>query len=350
MTLSDMMKTIERKARLLVIYFWRILFAENHLKCPWYKKLRANLFGGYLADQWVLYDFDHNDKKEYLSEYDWYRSRYINEPFSYIFNNKVVTSELLKHYVRVPETYFVRSKGFLFNSDGRTVDYSEAVEKLKQKGEAFIKPIDRGKGSNVSLLSYREGQLFFGTQPYSDDMLIDHLKSRRDWFLSESIKQHAYASALFDKTINTIRIITLRSPQTNQFEVFFAVQRIGTEKTIPVDNGSQGGLIAKIDLRTGELSEARSLHNLCVYTRHPDSDNQIEGVVIPDWDSIMEQVLFLSNKLSWVHFIAWDVLKTKDGICVIEANNSSGVNIIQLWGGQRNKELGDFYRFHGVIK
>ena len=36
--------------------------------------------------------------------------------------------------------------------------------------------------------------------------------------------------------------------------------------------------------------------------------------------------------------------------CIIEANTSSGVNIIQLWGGQRNGELGDFYRHYGVIR
>ena len=52
-----------------------------------------------------------------------------------------------------------------------------------------------------------------------------------------------------------------------------------------------------------------------------------------------------------MHFIAWDILIMEDGeICIIEANTSSGVNIIQLWGGQRNGELGDFYRYHGVIK
>lgn len=50
-----------------------------------------------------------------------------------------------------------------------------------------------------------------------------------------------------------------------------------------------------------------------------------------------------------MHFIAWDILLTSDGPCIIEANTSSGINIIQLWGPQRNGELGDFYRAHRVI-
>ncbi|MCL1797151.1 MAG: hypothetical protein FWG24_02345 [Eggerthellaceae bacterium] len=448
MWLSRFTKIVDRKARLFVIYFWRILFAKNHHNCAWNKKLRANIFGGFLADQWILYDFDHNDKREYLSEWDWYRSRYINEPFSFLLNNKIVASEMLKQYIRVPENYMLRNGKHLMGPQGKIVDYPEVIEMLKSKERVFIKPLDRGKGTDVTLLSYRvesvgdpkatthakhakhdetdehtehakhlentkhakapepdketteateateidsrraaaqaaadavvaakaaasskaaskaapnkdakaDGssepieQIYLNSEPCSEEALIAVLKSRRDWYMSEAVEQDAYAAKLFSKTTNTIRLITLRSPETKEFELFFAVQRIGTEKTIPVDNSSQGGLVAKIDLETGELSRARSLHNLHTYAKHPDSHNQIEGVVIPDWNNIKEQVVQLANRLPYLHFIAWDVLKMPHEICVIEANSSSGVNIIQLWGGQRNQKLGDFYRYHGIIK
>ena len=88
-----------------------------------------------------------------------------------------------------------------------------------------------------------------------------------------------------------------------------------------------------------------------MYKVHPDSQAPIEGAVIPNWDGLKEEILELANKMPYMHFIAWDILITDSGeMCIIEANTSSGVNIIQLWGGQRNKELGDFYRHHGVIK
>ena len=61
-------------------------------------------------------------------------------------------------------------------------------------------------------------------------------------------------------------------------------------------------------------------------------------------------MLELTNKLPYMYFIAWDIIITPNGISVIEANTSSGVNIIQLWGGQRYGELGDFYRHHRAIK
>jgi hypothetical protein len=349
MQISGIEKAIGRKIRLTAVYCRRILLAKNHQKCPWYKKLKANLSGGFLADQWILYDLDHNDRREYLSEYDWYRSRYINEPFSFLLNNKIIASEMLKQHIRVPENYVIKNGDFLVDLKGGMLGYNEAIEVLKAKGQVFIKPFDKGKGTDINLLSYREGQFYVDARPCSDKSLAALLKSRKNWYMSESVEQSDYASNLFEKTANTIRIITLRSPETKELVIFFAVQRIGTEKTIPVDNGSQGGLISKIDIGTGVLSEARSLHGLAAYPKHPDSHSQIEGVVVPFWEETKRQVLSLANKLPYMHFVAWDILMTQKGICVIEANTSSGVNIIQLWGGQRNRELGNFYRFHNII-
>ena len=337
------------KFRLFVLYWRRIVFAKNNFKCSFFKKLRANIFGGYLADQWILYDFDHNDKKQYLSEFDWYRSRYINEPFDFILNNKIAAAEVLKQYTRVPESYMIKNKGFLTSFDSREMTYEAAIDLLKEKGKLFIKPYGAGKGTGVNILIYEEGKIFVDKKEYTEEEFVKFLKNRDDWFICESMKQHAYSDAIYDKTVNTIRLITLRDIETHQFKIFFAVQRIGTFATIPVDNGSRGGLVAKIDLETGTLSEARCLHNLNVYKVHPDSQAPIEGAVIPNWDGLKEEILELANKMPYMHFIAWDILITDSGeMCIIEANTSSGVNIIQLWGGQRYGELGDFYRHHGV--
>ena len=117
-----------------------------------------------------------------------------------------------------------------------------------------------------------------------------------------------------------------------------------------MDNGSRGGLVANIDIDTGVLSEARCLHNRNVYENHPDSGAAIKNTKVPEWNKIKSDVLELARRMPYMYFIAWDIVLTKEGIAVIEANTSSGVNIIQLWGGQRNDELGDFYRHHKVIK
>lgn len=343
-------KTIIKKLKLFVLFFVRIVFAKNHFKVSLFNKLKANFGGGYLADQYALYHLDKNDKKEYLSEFDWYKSRYINEPFDFMMNNKVVCNLVIGQFVRIATTYAVKNRGHITSDDDKCTSYEDIIQLLKEVGDLIIKPYGRGKGIGVYRFSYRNGEFFVGETPSNEQEIISILKKNNNWMLCEYITQHKYASDLYDKTTNTIRMITLRDPKTDKIKIFFAVQRIGTSKTIPVDNASMGALVCKIDLETGELSEARTLHNHDVFEYHPDTNAQIKGARVANWDEIKRQILNLANKVSFMNFVAWDILVTDDGMCIIEANTSSGVNIIQLWGGQRQNELGDFYRYHKVIR
>ena len=337
---------LRRKMELGYRYLFRIWGAKNQFSLPVSVKIKANI-SGYLADQFILYNLDKNKMKDYLSEFEWYKSRYINEPFNDMFDNKIICNEVLEPYVLVPKIFAIKNQGILVSK----VDTYEGIIKLlyKQK-KLFIKPIKAGKGKGVSLLSERDGQLYLNEDVMSDAQMVEFLKKDSNWLISEAMEQVDYLKGLYDKTSNTIRLITWKSPNTREFEVFFAVQRIGTKDTIPVDNASRGGLIAKIDLETGVLSEARNLFSLNCWEYHPDSDAQIKGFRIPDWDDIKAEMLQLANKFPFMNFVAWDILLTERGICIIEANTSSGVNIIQLWGGQRTGSLGDFYRYHGIIK
>lgn len=340
-----------KKLKLFVLYWRRIVFVKNHFSVSPWDKLRANVFGGFLADQWALYELDMKKRKEYLSEFDWYRSRYINEPFDYMLNNKVVTTEVLRQYIRVPEILAVNSKGLAADLSGTPLSGDDELALVREAGKTIIKPFGKGKGNGVHCLSYDGTAYGIDGRTADECELRDLLEGSKDWYLSETMQQHPYAAALYDQTVNTIRIITMRDPETGRFKVFFAVQRVGTQKTIPVDNASQGGLVCRIDLESGRLSHARSLHNRTVYEHHPDSGIRFEDVVIPDWKELKQEILELVNHFPYLHFVAWDVIKLPDGTnCIIEANTSSGVNIIQLWGGQRNGELGAFYRHYKVIK
>lgn len=338
-----------KKIKLFVLYWTRIVFVKNKFKVSFFTKLRMNIFGGFLADQYVLYDLKHGDKREYLSEFDWYKSRYINEPFDFAFNNKVICAEIIKQYVSTPENYFIKNKGIILDFCNGVKNSADIIEMLYQKNKLFIKPFAQGKGNGVHLLSADENRIFVDGNLYTEDMMKQFLEERQDYIICECMQQHIYAQELYEKTVNTIRLITLRNTETHEFEICFAVQRIGTAKTIPVDNGSKGGLIAKIDLDRGTLSEARCLHDLNTYFNHPDSGAKIKGMKIPGWREIKIQILNVCKKFPYMDFIAWDLLVTDKGLCVIEANTSSGVNILQLWGGQKNEILGDFFRYYDVI-
>lgn len=344
------LKKCEKKAKLVLLYFRRILFVKNKFKVSFWTKLRLNIFGGYLADQYVLYDLKNNDKEEYLSEFDWYRSRYINEPFEPMFNNKIIAEEVLKQYIYTPQNYMFKNKGLMTSKEKEAVTVEDVYNLLKEKGSLFVKPFGKGKGKGVHRFDYTDNKLLIDENVIAKEDFYTFLEETDEWVICEFVKQNTFLNKIYNKTSNTIRLITLRDFKTGNLKVFFAVLRVGTKKTIPIDNGSVGGLVSKIDIETGKLSYAKSLHSLETYQYHPDSLSQIEGETIPDWQSLKEKVLDLARQFPYFYFIAWDILLTDKGPCVIEANNSSGVNIIQLWGGQKKGELGDFYRYHGAIK
>lgn len=341
---------VTKIVKLSAIWVIRILFASNNFKVPFYKKVFYAVYGGFVADQIALYDLNLKNRKEYLSEFDWYKSRYINEPYNFILNNKIVCSDILKQYIKVPTTYFIKIKGKMYSFDGKECSFEDIYNLLKKEKSLYIKPISIGKGIGVNKLSFENNTLFIDYSKVKKHDFEQFLDNRDNWFISESVVQSKELDKLYDKTTNTIRLITVRDKTTNKCKVLYAVQRIGTKDTIPVDNGSKGGLVANIDLDTGVLSSAKSIKKICNYDIHPDSKNPILGIKIENWDNIKKQFVELMEKLPYLYFVAWDVILTSDGPVVIEANTSSGVNIIQVFKPQRDNELGKFYKKHKIIK
>ena len=339
------------KIELVALWIVRILFAPNHFKVPLHKRIWYSIFGGFMVDQVAMYNLSRSNKKEYLSEFDWHKSRNINAPYSSMLNNKVVFGEIVERYCPSPEIYAVERHGQIIGMHGRVFNgWDDVIALLKEVGAFVVKPVGEGKGNNIHIVKFNGNGIIMGGQPSSEEELISCLKRSKNWFICAYAQQADYLNEIYANSANTIRMIVLRNSETKQLELCYAVQRIGTAWTGAVDNGSKGGLVANIDLETGELSEARTLHNLTVYENHPDTRAQIKGRVIPNWEAIKSGVTEVSSHFPYLDIIAWDILPTPDGFTVIEANTSSGVNIIQLWGPQRNGRLGEFYREHGVIK
>lgn len=339
---------IKRIIWLSVVFIVRIVFAPRKFKVPILKGLYYNFSGGFTSNQVALYNLNKKNKNEYLSEFDWYKSRKINYPNSYKLNNKLICNKIMKDYVNVPITYITKEKGIYTDKDNKRININEVLSILKQEKSLFFKPISIGKGRGIFRLDYENNKFKIDFKEVADVKLKEILEEKDNYFISSRIEQGEYLNKIYDKTSNTIRIITARD--NDKVEILAAVQRIGTKNTIPVDNGSRGGIISNIDLKTGKLSIAKSLNNKNEYGVHPDSKNQIEGIKIPNWQFITKEIKSAAKNLTDFKFIAWDILPTDDSFYVIEANNSSGVNIIQIFGGQRNNKLGNYYKKEKIIK
>ena len=188
----DFFRSWLKRIKLGVLYFTRIIFAENNFKVGIFTKIKCNILGGFLADQYVLYDLKENDKKDFLSEFDWYKSRYINEPFDFAFNNKVVCTEILRQYIKVAENLFIKNKGLLYDFSSGLKKNEDILNCLIKKKRLIIKPFSLGKGRGVHLLGYDAGKFYIDdviTETYD---FLEFLDKRDNFIICEFIKQHKY--------------------------------------------------------------------------------------------------------------------------------------------------------------
>ena len=113
------------------------------------------------------------------------------------------------------------------------------------------------------------------------------------------------------------------------------VHRFGSCASGPTDHWDkgQGGYCAAVDRATGVMGRAVSLvpgNRLDWVSVHPDSGEAIEGVAIPGFREGIEGVLAAAQHFPFCPSIGWDIVLTRDGFRILEANTTQGLSIMQV--------------------
>lgn len=338
------------------LYDWKryVWDDKTDFQVPLRVKIRYGL-RGFSVNEYVWYDLAHNDYRNYISEYERLRSRMINGEYKFILDNKLVFEEVFGQYTNVPRNFCLIDDGNVYGLHGAEVGNETFREFLLSCGKTVLKWLDRGGGTGTYLFENREGELYANGEICTPQQL-EKIRCREGRaILCQYVTQSEFPASLYPNTTNTIRIVCARMKGERDYKIIAAVQRIGCADSIPVDNVSSGGMTCMIDLETGELSYGiaklgRKERRMKKFHVHPDSQGQISGKVIPGWQQLKEDILDLTRKVPYLNFVAWDVLLTDDGFCIIEGNASSGCGIFQMEEGVRNTVLGDIYRSYGVIR
>ena len=332
------------KLKLMSQFTAYILFAKSNFKVSIKKRIKIALNGGFSVNQYYLFGMDKEDNKkvQYLSEYDWFRSRLINKPYDYIINNKFLFNEIIKNKIKTPKILAVKQEKCIRYKNGKINMVSELISKIDGK-EVICKPIFKGKGRDIYKIKVESNKIFqVNNNTSSLSKILNLLEKKNNWLLCECIENHNYAKSIYPTSLNTIRIVVVQYGEGHIPHIVYAVHRFGTANSGVVDNASCGGIVAKIDLETGILSEGRSIKNREEYILHPDTGEPIKGVKIPNWKQVKNTILDLSKDIFYLDVIAWDIALTENDLYVIEGNSSTGVNIMQLWEGQKDREFGKF--------
>lgn len=133
----------------------------------------------------------------------------------------------------------------------------------------------------------------------------------------ELIVENEDLSSFHPSSLNTFRVATIKK-KDGDVDVIHACFRMGQGGAV-VDNAGAGGILCSVDLKSGCLSKA--VDELGgVYEVHPNSKKRIEGFVVPRWQEALDFVHRLACVVDGLRYGAWDIVLTKTGWVMVEAN------------------------------
>jgi len=315
---------------------------------------------GFRADTAAVYGFDRNDWRDYVSDYTRiYRCVTINPARAFFDQKLMLRAFLLGKGFPQTETLALVDRGHvLMNplSESPSLASAHELERrlLEDGGRFVVKPEGRGRGTGVFLVTPRNGALVRERGSSAAPFRIGD--SQGPMLVERMVEQGAFWRNLSAVSANTMRVVTMWTPGDAGPFIGCAVQRIGTADTMPTDNWSGGGICARVDVATGRMGIGR-MHPLkggrtkTEYAAHPDSGAQIQGAVIPHWETVRDTVLRAATSLPTNPYIGWDVFVDGEGRAIIgEGSANTDVNLLQVHGGLlADPAVRRFYESCGVL-
>ena len=155
------------------------------------------------------------------------------------------------------------------------------------------------------------------------ELLLSSVLGQNPLIFESLVKQIKQFAAFNESSVNTVRFMTVLLPDGSAsiIAVWFKVGRAGK----CVDNAGSGGNVdAAIDIETGMILNPVQFdgwRNIKKIEKHPDSGNQLNGIVIENWEAIKEDVKRFQQAFPFCKAAGWDIAITDDGPVVIEVND-----------------------------
>lgn len=280
------------------------------------------------------------NKKDYVDD-SWFlwkcamlNSVLINHDYTCILRDKDLFATILTAWeFETPHTIAVV----------RSASEAESVadKLLSSKRACFCKPMDGQCGGGVFKLLVEDDYAEIDGESLS---LVEARRSLVDFFSSgfyliqTLVIQHPDVSKIYDKSVNTIRLITVYDKKNDEVITLSAILRVGVHGNT-VDNWAKGGLVVGIDLDKGVLKEyAYFKHGNGTKTQvHPDTGFVFKGFSIPYCHEAVRLAMALHERLKSIVIIGWDIAITVDGPLLIEGNDNMEISLNQTANGGLKK-------------
>ena len=276
-----------------------------------------DLCGATVKDYWALefWKLTPEEQKTFFTQKaSNVMSRYYdtNDIYRDILLNKELSNRVFDKFLRRP---------WGVNQD---ISFEEFKEKFGASGKVLYKPLNGQGGLGITLFTFTEDDI---REKYEE------IRGMSRAILEGYVDQHHDLKALNPSSVNTIRVVTVSRSldgdpaHKEYFNICYAALRIGRGKSV-VDNASSGGLVAGIDLETGELRTDAVTTAGEAFTHHPDTGVEFKGFKVPMFREAMKLVEEAGQLIDG--YTGWDVAISEDGPVLIEANIMPGNRILEI--------------------
>lgn len=302
---------------------------------------------------YFMYGFDVKNKRE--------RETYINyQPFmerrnflnhdrnihnsTCILRNKLYFDLFARSIgVDTPRIIFYYANNKLYSIEKSFSEIS-FTELLQQKNRTFFCKEMAGEcGAGIFKLKIEYGKLYKNDIEISSTDL-EGLIHNSDYIFQEMLVQHPRMSELYSKSVNTIRLVTVRSLKDGKIHLIPSILRVGANGSF-VDNTSQGGLAVGFDLETGKLNQyGFQKPQFGLRTEiHPDSGIRLSEFYIPYIKEAENKAMYFHSMLKDIHSIGWDIAISEKGPTFIEGNDNWEINGPQVGNRGLKKEFKEYF-------
>lgn len=243
--------------------------------------------------------------------------------------NKYLSHKILENTgIRKSVLYCYYSvEGFYQNSNecASNIEGVLRVLRVKDVHSCVIKTTESSHGDNVWVIkgiAYQENDAIL-TRFDGKQLLLSSILGQDSLVFESIIRQTKQFASFNESSVNTVRFMTTLWPDGSAkiIATFIKIGRAGK----CVDNAGGGGNVdVCVDTETGEIKYAiqfdgwQKIKDIDV---HPDSGNQLNGVIIENWDAIKKDVIAFQEAFPFCKAIGWDIAITDEGPVVIEAND-----------------------------
>ena len=191
----------------------------------------------------------------------------------------------------------------ILEPDGPFRDQLTAIFQSSGQRQLMLKPVFGRSGIGIVLVERKESGIVVrvrGTEVPLSDFQLEY-----PVFLQEVIRQHPAIAAIWNSSVNTMRIITMLTIR-GEVIIIGCAMRFGVGQSI-VDNWSAGGVAAGIDTETGRLRKYAGDMFGKQHTQHPSSQFTFDGFQIPEWPAILDAARAIQKELPFSKIAGMDL-------------------------------------------